>query len=551
MNHHVQLELIMRKYKNLWGGINLATINPYDFEELMAHFLSIWYVKDVKFTKKSQDHGIDAYIKVNDTYLVIFQMKRYNKKNKVDERTIRDLYGCMADCQISQGYLPQGVMITTGSYSQPARDWARGKKIILITGGGLVELFHKKGFNNIYLDFDETPTKIANKAQQMEAELKKREEQKKHLEEIKKYNAEVMAKKHEDMRQDARKHQQILQEKEEERKKKIQHPVETQGKVDNKYEDCDELLDEAIKIVRESGQVSTSYLQRRLRIGFNRAARILEELESSGIISARDGHNPRQVLISKEDEKYKKEIEEMTRKKYEEEKRLEIINKEIAHRKTQQQVLKAEKRLEALKKAEERKKQAEVLKDKKRLEAEQRRLEKKKIEEQKKIAHQQLLDEKEKQHNNNRVISNQNKEMRKKVQTAKHKQFVEVYGRTYYEIIGLNLLEILMWILLTIIPIGIASSLGGTKANNYNMYVLGIYINIALLIHIIYKYIKFKRGKNIFEDDHAIAILLKFILVFIILIICLVCNWIFGLLFLFLIFMNYFVLHQIFKRKSN
>lgn len=551
MNHHVQLELIMRKYKNLWGGINLATINPYDFEELMAHFLSIWYVKDVKFTKKSQDHGIDAYIKVNDTYLVIFQMKRYNKKNKVDERTIRDLYGCMADCQISQGYLPQGVMITTGSYSQPARNWARGKKIILITGGGLVELFHKKGFNNIYLDFDETPTKIANKAQQMEAELKKREEQKKHLEEIKKYNAEVMAKKHEDMRQDARKHQQILQEKEEERKKKIQHPVGTQGKVDNKYADCDELLDEAIKIVRESGQVSTSYLQRRLRIGFNRAARILEELESSGIISARDGNNPRQVLISKEDEKYKKEIEEMTRKKYKEEKRLEIINKEIAHRKTQQQVLKAEKRLEALKKAEERKKQAEALKDKKRLEAEQRRLEKKKIEEQKKIAHQQLLDEKEKQHNNNRVISNQNKEMRKKVQTAKHKQFVEVYGRTYYEIIGLNLLEILMWVLLTIIPIGIASSLGGTKANNYNMYVLGIYINIALLIHIIYKYIKFKMGKNIFEDDHVIAILLKFILGFIILIICLVCNWIFGLLFLFLIFINYFVLHQIFKRKSN
>lgn len=129
MNHHVQLELIMRKYKNLWGGINLAAINPYDFEELMAHFLSIWYVKDVKFTKKSQDHGIDAYIKVNDTYLVIFQMKRYNKKNKVDERTIRDLYGCMADCQISQGYLPQGVIITTGSYSQPARDWARGKKL--------------------------------------------------------------------------------------------------------------------------------------------------------------------------------------------------------------------------------------------------------------------------------------------------------------------------------------------------------------------------------------------------------------------------------------
>lgn len=68
-----------------------------------------------------------------------------------------------------------------------------------------------------------------------------------------------------------------------------------------KNEDSDELLDEAIKIVVEAGQVSTSYLQRRLRIGFNRAARIIEELEANGIISARDGNKPRQILISKEE----------------------------------------------------------------------------------------------------------------------------------------------------------------------------------------------------------------------------------------------------------
>ena len=66
-------------------------------------------------------------------------------------------------------------------------------------------------------------------------------------------------------------------------------------------EDCDELLDEAIKIVVETGQVSTSYLQRRLRIGFNRAARIVEELEKNRIISARDGNKPRQVLMSKDE----------------------------------------------------------------------------------------------------------------------------------------------------------------------------------------------------------------------------------------------------------
>ncbi len=63
----------------------------------------------------------------------------------------------------------------------------------------------------------------------------------------------------------------------------------------------DELLDEAIKIVVESGQASTSLLQRRLRIGYNRAARIMEQLEEKNIISQKDGSKPRQVLLSREE----------------------------------------------------------------------------------------------------------------------------------------------------------------------------------------------------------------------------------------------------------
>jgi DNA segregation ATPase FtsK/SpoIIIE, S-DNA-T family len=61
----------------------------------------------------------------------------------------------------------------------------------------------------------------------------------------------------------------------------------------------DELLDEAIRIVVESDQASTSLIQRRLRIGYNRAARIMEQLESNGIISGRDGSKPRQILVDK------------------------------------------------------------------------------------------------------------------------------------------------------------------------------------------------------------------------------------------------------------
>ncbi|RXI54148.1 cell division protein FtsK [Clostridium tetani] len=66
-------------------------------------------------------------------------------------------------------------------------------------------------------------------------------------------------------------------------------------------EDRDELLEEAIKIVVDVDQASTSLLQRKLRIGYNRAARIMDQMEERGIISQKDGSKPRQVLISKDD----------------------------------------------------------------------------------------------------------------------------------------------------------------------------------------------------------------------------------------------------------
>lgn len=69
----------------------------------------------------------------------------------------------------------------------------------------------------------------------------------------------------------------------------------------NEVSDYDELLDEAIRIAVEAKQASTSLLQRRLRIGYNRAARIIEQMEEKGIISGRDGSKPRQILIEKQD----------------------------------------------------------------------------------------------------------------------------------------------------------------------------------------------------------------------------------------------------------
>jgi len=65
-------------------------------------------------------------------------------------------------------------------------------------------------------------------------------------------------------------------------------------------DNVDELLNEAISTVIEYGQASTSFLQRRLRVGFNRASRIMEQLEERKIISEKDGSKPRQVLVTKE-----------------------------------------------------------------------------------------------------------------------------------------------------------------------------------------------------------------------------------------------------------
>jgi len=63
--------------------------------------------------------------------------------------------------------------------------------------------------------------------------------------------------------------------------------------------DKDELYDEAARIVVSSGQVSISYLQRKLRVGFSRAARLVDMMEAEGIISPGAGGKPREVLVDR------------------------------------------------------------------------------------------------------------------------------------------------------------------------------------------------------------------------------------------------------------
>jgi DNA segregation ATPase FtsK/SpoIIIE, S-DNA-T family len=63
-----------------------------------------------------------------------------------------------------------------------------------------------------------------------------------------------------------------------------------------------DLLDRAIEIVRRDRKASTSYLQRRLSIGYNRAATLIEKMEKAGIISEANAAGKRDILVDVVDE---------------------------------------------------------------------------------------------------------------------------------------------------------------------------------------------------------------------------------------------------------
>ena len=65
-------------------------------------------------------------------------------------------------------------------------------------------------------------------------------------------------------------------------------------------DDTDPLLNDAIELVIETGQASTSFIQRRFKVGYARAGRIIDQMEQRGIISGYQGSKPREVLMSKE-----------------------------------------------------------------------------------------------------------------------------------------------------------------------------------------------------------------------------------------------------------
>jgi DNA segregation ATPase FtsK/SpoIIIE, S-DNA-T family len=74
------------------------------------------------------------------------------------------------------------------------------------------------------------------------------------------------------------------------------------ARADLKFSDLDDMLEDAARLIVSNKQGSTSMIQRRLRLGYNRAGRIMDQLESLGIVGAADGSKPREVLFYDEQE---------------------------------------------------------------------------------------------------------------------------------------------------------------------------------------------------------------------------------------------------------
>ncbi|HEX6153339.1 MAG TPA: DNA translocase FtsK, partial [Solirubrobacterales bacterium] len=77
--------------------------------------------------------------------------------------------------------------------------------------------------------------------------------------------------------------------------------VESEDRDDDFDPDSDDLLDEAIRLVVQTETASVSMIQRRLRVGYTRAGRLIDMLERRGVISGYEGSKPRQVLITQAD----------------------------------------------------------------------------------------------------------------------------------------------------------------------------------------------------------------------------------------------------------
>ena len=84
------------------------------------------------------------------------------------------------------------------------------------------------------------------------------------------------------------------------------------GGGDSQSSDKDELFEEAVRTVCQYDRASASLLQRRLKVGYARAARLLDELETAGVVGPGDGSKPRDVMVKNAEEYFASQGQEDT-----------------------------------------------------------------------------------------------------------------------------------------------------------------------------------------------------------------------------------------------
>jgi S-DNA-T family DNA segregation ATPase FtsK/SpoIIIE len=86
------------------------------------------------------------------------------------------------------------------------------------------------------------------------------------------------------------------------REELLRRPTDSQKAEETPYDrDSDELLADAARVVAQTGSASVSMLQRRLRVGYTRAGRLIDMLERRGIVGPWEGSKPRQILIGRDE----------------------------------------------------------------------------------------------------------------------------------------------------------------------------------------------------------------------------------------------------------